>query len=203
MPGGNDDEANRLSGRLARYARVGSGVGGLAVRMIGSRALGRESDRGEQAADLARMLGGLKGPIMKVAQLIATIPDAVPPEYAMELAQLQADAPPMGWAFVKRRMTAELGQDWQRRFESFEHAPAAAASLGQVHRAVAKNGAPLACKLQYPDMASAVEADLRQLRVIFSIHRRMDPGIETSEIIEEISERVREDRDELKRWRES
>jgi predicted unusual protein kinase regulating ubiquinone biosynthesis (AarF/ABC1/UbiB family) len=141
------------------------------------------------------MLGGLKGPIMKVAQLIATIPDVVPPEYATELAQLQADAPPMGWAFVKRRMAAELGMAWNGRFASFEHAPAAAASLGQVHRATALDGAPLACKLQYPDMASAVEADLRQLRVIFSIQRRMDPAIDTSEIIEEISARVREELD--------
>ncbi len=195
MASEKDDEANRLSGRLARYARVGGGVGGLAARMIGSRALGRDVDRSEQAAELARMLGGLKGPIMKVAQLIATIPDAVPPEYAIELAQLQADAPPMGWAFVKRRMMAELGPSWQGRFAAFEHAPAAAASLGQVHRATARDGAPLACKLQYADMASAVEADLRQLRVIFSIHRRMDPAIDTSEIIEEISERVREELD--------
>jgi predicted unusual protein kinase regulating ubiquinone biosynthesis (AarF/ABC1/UbiB family) len=190
-----DDEANRLSGRLARYARVGAGVGGLAARMVGSRALGLEQDRAAQAAELARMLGGLKGPIMKVAQLIATIPDVVPPEYATELAQLQADAPPMGWAFVKRRMAAELGVAWNGRFAAFEHAPAAAASLGQVHRATALDGAPLACKLQYPDMASAVEADLRQLRVIFSIQRRMDPAIDTSEIIEEISARVREELD--------
>ena len=72
---------------------------------------------------------------MKVAQLMATIPDALPPEYAAELAKLQSDAPPMGWAFVKRRMMAELGADWQTRFASFEHHPAAAASLGQVHRA--------------------------------------------------------------------
>jgi predicted unusual protein kinase regulating ubiquinone biosynthesis (AarF/ABC1/UbiB family) len=190
-----DDEANRLSGRLARYARVGAGVGGLAARTIGSRALGRETDRSADAAELARMLGGLKGPIMKVAQLLATIPDAIPPEYALELAQLQADAPPMGWAFVKRRMTAELGAGWQGRFAAFERAPAAAASLGQVHRATAKDGSLLACKLQYPDMASAVEADLRQLRMIFSVHRRMDPAIDTSEIIEEISERVREELD--------
>ena len=190
-----DDEANRLSGRLARYARVGAGVGGLAARTLGSRALGREPDRSADAAELARMLGGLKGPIMKVAQLLATIPDALPPEYSLELAQLQADAPPMGWAFVKRRMTAELGAGWQGRFAAFERAPAAAASLGQVHRATAKEGRLLACKLQYPDMASAVEADLRQLRLIFSVHRRMDPAIDTSEIIEEISERVREELD--------
>ena len=195
MASDRDEEANRLSGRLSRYARVGAGVGGLAARMVGARAFGRESDRGAQAADMAKMLGGLKGPIMKVAQLIATIPDAVPPEYAMELSQLQADAPPMGWAFVKRRMSAELGPDWQSRFASFERAPAAAASLGQVHRAIALDGAALALKLQYADMASAVEADLRQLRIIFSIHRRMDPAIDTSEIIEEIAERVREELD--------
>ncbi len=195
MTSERDEEANRLSGRLTRYARVGAGVGGLAAKMIGSRALGRDVDRAANAAELARTLGGLKGPLMKVAQLLATIPDAVPPEYAMELAQLQADAPPMGWAFVKRRMIAELGANWQGRFASFEHQPAAAASLGQVHRAVSKDGARLACKLQYPEMASAVEADLRQLRVIFSIHRRMDPAIDTSEIIEELSERVREELD--------
>lgn len=190
-----DDEANRLTGRLARYARVGTGVGGLAARVIGARALGRDADRGTQAAELARMLGGLKGPIMKVAQLIATIPDAVPPEYAVELAQLQADAPPMGWAFVKRRMTAELGAGWQARFQSFEHERAAAASLGQVHRATGSDGRALACKLQYPDMASAVEADLGQLKIIFSVHRRMDPAIDTSEIFHEISARVREELD--------
>jgi predicted unusual protein kinase regulating ubiquinone biosynthesis (AarF/ABC1/UbiB family) len=190
-----DEEANRFSGRLARYARVGTGVGGIAAKMMGSRFLGVEIDRGENAAELARALGGLKGPIMKVAQLLATIPDAIPPEYAIELAQLQADAPPMGWAFVKRRMTAELGAGWRERFGSFEHQPAAAASLGQVHRATARDGTPLACKLQYPDMASAVEADLRQLGVVLSIHRRMDPAIDTSEIGAEIGERVREELD--------
>jgi predicted unusual protein kinase regulating ubiquinone biosynthesis (AarF/ABC1/UbiB family) len=92
---------------------------------------------------------------MKVAQLMATIPDALPAEYVAELGKLQNQAPPMGWAFVKRRMTAELGPDWQRKFASFEHHPAAAASLGQVHRARAHDGSALACKLQYADMQSA------------------------------------------------
>ena len=131
----DDEERNRLSGRLARYARVGTGVGGFAARAIGSRALGRDFDRDAQAVELARMLGGLKGPIMKVAQLAATVPDVLPPEYAVELQKLQAEAPPMGWAFVRRRMRAELGPDWEKRFRAFEHEPAAAASLGQVHRA--------------------------------------------------------------------
>src|SRR5258706_13740916 len=140
-------------------------------------------------------LGGLKGPIMKVAQLMATIPDSLPPEYAAELMKLQSEAPPMGWAFVKRRMAAELGPHWQKKFLEFEHHPAAAASLGQVHRARAHNGAELACKLQYPDMQSAVEADLRQLQLVFAIHRRMDPVIDTSEIAKEIGARIREELD--------
>ena len=145
--------------------------------------------------ELAAALGGLKGPIMKVAQLMATIPDALPPEYAAELTKLQSQAPPMGWAFVKRRMIAELGADWQKKFASFEHHPAAAASLGQVHRARAHDGAELACKLQYPDMQSAVEADLKQLGLIFAIHRRMDPVIDTTEIAKEIGARIREELD--------
>ena len=132
---------------------------------------------------------------MKVAQLMATIPDLLPPEYVEELQKLQSEAPPMGWAFVKRRMMAELGAGWQEKFAEFEHKPAAAASLGQVHRARSLDGEALACKLQYPDMQSAVEADLQQLDWLFAIHRRMDPVIDTTEIAKEIGARVREELD--------
>ena len=190
-----DQEQNRFSARAARYARVGANIGGIAARFAGSRLFGIDLDRDRNAAELAAALGGLKGPIMKVAQLLSTIPDALPPEYAAELAKLQSQAPPMGWAFVKRRMSAELGPDWQDRFAQFEHHPAAAASLGQVHRARAHDGADLACKLQYPDMQSAVEADLQQLGILFAIHRRMDPAIDTSEIAQEIGARIREELD--------
>ena len=190
-----DTEANRFSARAARYARVGANVGGIAARIAATRIFGLDRDSVRGAADLAAALGGLKGPIMKVAQLMATVPDLLPSEYAAELAKLQNDAPPMGWAFVKRRMTAELGADWQRQFESFEHKPAAAASLGQVHRARAHDGTILACKLQYPDMQSAVEADLRQLELLFAIHRRMNPAIDTTEVAGEIGARIREELD--------
>jgi len=190
-----DPEKNRLSARAKRYARVGVNVGGVAARVAANRALGRSPDHGRDALDLAAALGGLKGPIMKVAQLLATIPDAVPAAYADELMKLQSQAPPMGWSFVKRRMTAELGPDWQRRFKSFEHQPAAAASLGQVHRAVAHSGEALACKLQYPDMQSAVEADLKQLSFLLSLRRRFDGALDTSEIGAEIGERLREELD--------
>lgn len=191
----DDSERNRFTARAARYARVGANVGGVAARMAGARLFGLELDRGKNAAELAAALGGLKGPIMKVAQLMATIPDVLPPEYTTELAKLQSQAPPMGWAFVKRRMMAELGAGWQERFRDFEHHPAAAASLGQVHRATALTGELLACKLQYPDMQSAVEADLSQLEWLFALHRRMDPAIDTSEIAKEIGARVREELD--------
>jgi len=135
---------------------------------------------------------------MKVAQLLATIPDALPPEYANELIKLQSQAPPMGWAFVKRRMNTELGVDWQTKFSDFEHQPAAAASLGQVHRARSPDGKALACKLQYPDMQSAVEADLSQLQLLFSIRNRFDPAIDTSEIAVEIAARLREELDYIR-----
>jgi predicted unusual protein kinase regulating ubiquinone biosynthesis (AarF/ABC1/UbiB family) len=190
-----DREENRFSARAARYARVGASVGGIAARIAGARLFGTEGSSPGNAAALARALGGLKGPLMKVAQLLSTIPDVLPPEYAEELSKLQSQAPPMGWAFVKRRMMAELGTDWASRFGSFEREPAAAASLGQVHRATARDGSALACKLQYADMQSAVEADLAQLQVLFAIHRRMDPAIDTREMFDEISERVREELD--------
>lgn len=186
-------EDNRIGGRLSRYARVGAGVGGIAVKMAGNRLFGLDIDRDKNAAELARALGELKGPIMKVAQLIATIPEAVPAEYAAELSQLQSDAPPMGWVFVKRRMRSELGADWQKRFSHFDKEPTAAASLGQVHKAISHEGEALACKLQYPDMASAVAADLHQLHLIFSLYRRMEQAIDTREMAKEISARVREE----------
>ena len=189
-----DQEQNRFSARAARYARVGANVGGVAARMAGTRFFGGEGDVANAVA-LTKALGGLKGPLMKVAQLLSTIPDAIPAEYAEELAKLQNEAPPMGAAFVRRRMAAELGLDWQNRFQSFDFKPAAAASLGQVHRAVSPDGKPLACKLQYPDMASAVEADLKQLDLLLAIQRRMSPAIDAREAIKEIGARLREELD--------
>ncbi len=188
------DEDN-LAGRVRRYARVGTAMGGLAARLAGERYLGIAVDRERHAADLKAALGGIKGPLMKVAQLLATIPEALPEEYVRELIQLQANAPAMGWPFVRRRMAGELGDDWQSRFASFEREAARAASLGQVHRAIALDGTPLACKLQYPDMASAVEADLRQLRLAMSLYERYDRAVSTAAIHAEIAERLREELD--------
>jgi predicted unusual protein kinase regulating ubiquinone biosynthesis (AarF/ABC1/UbiB family) len=126
---------------------------------------------------------------------LATIPDALPQEYVNELIQLQANAPAMGWPFVRRRMAGELGPDWQSRFRDFDKTAARAASLGQVHRATALDGTALACKLQYPDMAAAVEADLRQLKLAMGIYERYDRAVSTAEIHTEIAERLREELD--------
>jgi predicted unusual protein kinase regulating ubiquinone biosynthesis (AarF/ABC1/UbiB family) len=188
-----DDEANRFGARAARYLAVGARAGGFAARVAGGRLFGEGRDGDAEA--LARALGGLKGPLMKAAQLISTIPEALPANYAEALAGLQSQAPPMGAAFVRRRMSSELGQDWREKFAEFDLQPAAAASLGQVHRARTLDGADVACKLQYPDMASAVEADLAQLDLALSLHRRLDPAIDAREAAVEIAERLREELD--------
>tara|TARA_B100000579_G_scaffold167773_1_gene136479 strand:+ start:3220 stop:4590 length:1371 start_codon:yes stop_codon:yes gene_type:complete len=182
-------------GKLRRYAKVTNAMGGLAAKLAGEKYLGIKVDRENHAKQLRDALGGIKGPLMKVAQILSTIPDAVPQEYANELAHLQADAPSMGWLFVKRRMRAELGNNWEDNFKSFDKTASAAASLGQVHFAEGLNNTKLACKLQYPDMSSAVQADLNQLKLIFSLYEKYDSAISTKSIHDELSERLLEELD--------
>ena len=186
---------NSLGGRVKRYAQVAGAMGGLGAKLAGERFLGISIDRDKHAGDLTAALGGIKGPLMKVAQLLATIPEALPREYAEQLAQLQSDAPSMGWPFVKRRMASELGPDWRQKFAEFEPQAASAASLGQVHRATSHDGTNLAVKLQYPDMASAVEADLSQLKIVFAIVERYSQTVSTGDIRLEIADRLREELD--------
>ena len=188
-------EGSNILGELRRMARTSGAVGGIAARVAGARMFGIKTDRASHAEDLRVVLGGLKGPLMKVAQFLSTVPDALPSEYAEELAQLQSNAPPMGWNFVRRRMATELGRDWQSRFATFSHEAAAAASLGQVHRARLPDGTEIACKLQYPDMPSTVEADLRQLKLAMAIYHRMDNAIQHEEVYKELTQRLREELD--------
>lgn len=191
----SDAERNRLTGRLGRYANVGASMSGVAVQAGIRRLQGKDMLSADNAADLAKALGNLKGPLVKAAQLLAVVPDLLPEEVSRELRQLQSSAPPMGWLFVKRRMKAELGGDWQAKFSEFEKEAAAAASLGQVHRACMPDGTKVACKLQYPDMSSAVEADLQQLRTLMGLVKRYEGIIDTNEIFAEISYRLREELD--------
>lgn len=189
MSGPRDPERNRLSARIGRVASVGANLSGAAA----ARVFGGGEDAFARA--LREALGRSKGPLMKVAQLLATIPDLLPAKYAEELRKLQSNAPAMGWPFVQRRMRAELGADWVHKFASFEHEAAAAASLGQVHRAKLHDGRAVACKLQYPDMSSAVEADLAQLKTLLGLVKSMDGALDSSEAVIEVGDRLREELD--------
>lgn len=182
--------------RAARYAkvaasaaRVGAGVAASRIKNAGA------ADHARESALIRTALGGLKGPLMKIGQLLAAIPDLLPREYAAELATLQSQAPSMGWPFVRRRMAAELGGEWQSFFQNFGREAAFAASLGQVHKATGKDGQALACKLQYPDMGAVIEADLNQLKILFKLFESFDGSVSTQSAFDEIAERLHEELD--------
>ena len=188
-------EDNNLVSRVKRYSRVTTSLTSLATKFAGKKYLNFDLSDQKYAAQITEILGNLKGPLMKVAQLSATIPDLLPEEYARKLAELQSNAPPMSWVFVKRRMKAELGDNWDNNFSSFDKEASFAASLGQVHKAKLKNNEIVACKLQYPDMSSAVEADLNQLKIIFKIYSSYNKSIQIREIYKEIEARLKEELD--------
>lgn len=188
-------DKNTATKRIGRYAKVGTAMSGLAVKVAGEKFLGMTINRDDHARQLKDILGNLRGPLLKIAQLLSTIPEALPAEYTRELQHLQANAPPMGWPFVKRRMAAELGADWQSKFKEFPRDAAAAASLGQVHKATLPDGTIAACKLQYPDMESAVQADVAQLKMLLGLYERYDPAIQTKFIVQEITDRLHEELD--------
>ncbi|WP_025860276.1 ABC1 kinase family protein [Acetobacter papayae] len=189
-----DLDNSGVFGEFRRMVQTTGTVGGIAARLAGHK-IGLYNGGAAHAEDLKTVLGGLKGPLMKAAQLLATIPGALPEDYAEELAELQSNAPPMGWNFVRRRMTAELGPGWEKHFRSFGREASAAASLGQVHQAVLADGRRVACKLQYPDMNTAVEADLRQFRMAIGVYHKLDNAIRQDDVVEELSERLREELD--------
>ncbi|HEY5338562.1 MAG TPA: AarF/ABC1/UbiB kinase family protein [Rhizomicrobium sp.] len=190
-----DKSENGIGRRISRFARVSGGLVGVAARGAARSLGGTKTFSAANAADLTTVLGNLRGPVMKVAQFVATVPGILPPEVAAPLLTLQASAPPMGTGFVRRRMAAELGADWEKKFKSFDKDAAAAASLGQVHRAIAKDGTRLACKLQYPAMDAAVDSDVRQLKAALRFQRGFDGTIDTTEFGEEIAARLAEELD--------
>ena len=188
-------EDNNFVSRVKRYSKVTTSLTSLAAQFAGKKYLNFDLSDQKYAAQITEILGNLKGPLMKVAQLSATIPDLLPEEYARKLAELQSNAPPMSWVFVKRRMKAELGENWEDQFLSFDREASFAASLGQVHKATMPNKENVACKLQYPDMASAVEADLGQLKIIFKIYSSYNKSIQIKQIYKEIEARLKEELD--------
>lgn len=188
-------DQNTVNQRLRRYGDVSKAAASTAVRFVSDKAFQKTPDHDLQAKLLTTALGQLKGPLMKVAQMLATIPDAIPQEYALEFLSLQADAPSMGWPFVKRRMVGELGPEWEKKFQSFNQNAIAAASLGQVHKATALTGELLACKLQYANMESIVQADLSQLKVFLKLYETFFKALDTQDVLKEISLRLYEELD--------
>lgn len=178
--------------RFGRIASVTGKVGGVAAKHVGATLTGSELDWGSVLTDV---LGELKGPAMKVGQILAMVPGLLPEDVSKQLLALHADAPPMGWPFVRRRMAFELGKDWQDYFLKFDQSAASAASLGQVHKAELLNGDVVACKLQYPNMQSIIEGDLAQLGILLSMYERRHGILDTQFVQEEIKTRLFEELD--------
>ena len=188
-------DKDKFSKRASRYIQLTGQVGGLLTKLGANRFLGVNIDKDKHALNLKKDLGEIKGPFMKIAQFISMIPDALPIEYSNQLIQLQSHAPSMGELFVKRRMENELGENWKNFFLDFNTSASYAASLGQVHKAKLKNGDLVACKLQYPDMQSAVNVDLNQLRIILNLFEKYNKVIKTKKIFLEIKDRLVEEID--------
>lgn len=206
------DDGDTLIKRLKRYASVGSAATMVAGRyVLQSKVLGGEGeppgnthgdttkDRRRQGDDLAALLYGylstLRGPLMKVPQLLATIPDFLPPVYQEKFMMLQSNVPPMGALFVRRRMTTELGHDWQRHFAHFDRQARFGASLGQVHWGQLVDGHAVACKLQYPDMSSAVTADLSQLQAMVRLYHMVSGALRVDELLDELKDHLPQELD--------
>jgi predicted unusual protein kinase regulating ubiquinone biosynthesis (AarF/ABC1/UbiB family) len=197
--------------RLARTGAVGGLVAGQGLRWAGTRAanLVRSPERaeaatGERAAALARelveQLGRMRGAAMKIGQVLSTIDFTAIPESEREafkqtLATLRDDVPPLPWSNVEKLVRSELGGRVSDFFAEFDHDAFAAASIGQVHRAVTHDGEAVAVKVQYPGMAEAVEIDLRNLGLLLPLVKRLAPGLDVRALAAELRERVAEELD--------
>ena len=180
---------------LKRLFDVSTTLTGIGIRVGAQEYLGMNFDENAYAQKLRHAFGNLKGPFMKMVQFLATVPDALPPEFATEFLTLQSNAPSMGEGFVRRRMAGELGINWRDLFQDFSLKASHAASLGQVHQAVSKEGVKLAIKLQYPDMETTINADLKQLNLVLGIYQTFNKSIDTQDIADEIRERLHEELD--------
>jgi predicted unusual protein kinase regulating ubiquinone biosynthesis (AarF/ABC1/UbiB family) len=197
--------------RLSRSARLGGLVAGQSARWVGTRAANtvRSSERadaatGERAAALARelveQLGQMRGAAMKVGQVLSTIDFTALPEddresFKQTLAKLRDDVPPLPFKGVEKLLREELGERPSAIFAEFEEEAFAAASIGQVHRAVTRDGQPVAVKVQYPGVAEAVDTDLRNLTLLLPLVKRLAPGLDVKALYGELRERIAEELD--------
>ncbi len=205
------DDSSIPKGRIRRTAQVGSVVGTEGARYAGTRARNiARSKEGkadalerrhlEAAEKMVKTLGTMKGAALKIGQLASFIDtEFLPPEYRelyqKELSKLQTSAPPMPWKKVRRVLDEAWDEPVEELFEDFDHDAAAAASIGQVHRAVLPDGRAVAVKVQYPGVADAVAADMQNAGMIMRLAKALAPGLDAKAAAEELKERVLEELD--------
>jgi predicted unusual protein kinase regulating ubiquinone biosynthesis (AarF/ABC1/UbiB family) len=199
------DIPQRRAARTAKLASLPLGVAGRATMGLGKRITGRSAAevqaelQARTAEQLFTVLGELKGGAMKLGQALsvfeAALPEATAAPYREALTRLQEAAPPLPAAVVHRVLDEQFGRSWRERFESFDDVPAAAASIGQVHRAVWSDGRKVAVKLQYPGAGPALMADFTQLSRMARLFARISPGLEVKPLLAELKDRVLEELD--------
>ncbi len=200
----NDLPRNGVA-RTARLAGLPLGIAGRTALGLGKRLGGKPaaavtSDLQRRTADqLFRVLGELKGGAMKFGQALsifeAALPEHLAAPYRATLTKLQDAAPPMPAKTVHRVLEQELGENWRRRLRNFDDAPAAAASIGQVHRAQWADGRDVAVKIQYPGAADALRSDLNQIGRLSRLFAAWLPGLEIRPLVEELKARIVEELD--------
>jgi predicted unusual protein kinase regulating ubiquinone biosynthesis (AarF/ABC1/UbiB family) len=198
------DIPRRTAHRTARLAGLPLGFAGRAALGLGKRVTGFASEiitpevQQRTAEHLFRVLGELKGGAMKLGQALSIFEAALPAElagpYRQALTRLQESAPPMPVATVHRVLAEQLGEDWRSKLVEFDDTPAAAASIGQVHRGVWE-GRPVAVKVQYPGAGDALLSDLNQLSRLAGLFRILQPGIAVKPLVAELRERISEELD--------
>jgi predicted unusual protein kinase regulating ubiquinone biosynthesis (AarF/ABC1/UbiB family) len=204
-PSGRDDVPRNSVSRGAKLAGLPLGFAGrtalgLARRIGGESAeiVAQEIQR-RTADQVFRVLGELKGGAMKFGQALSIFEAALPPElagpYRATLTRLQESAPPLSTGTVHRVLIADLGDDWRASFQSFDDTPAAAASIGQVHKAVWSDGRAVAVKIQYPGAGKALLNDFTQLARIGRLFGVLMPGLDVKPMLDELRDRVAEELD--------
>ena len=199
------DIPRRAAQRTAKLASLPLGVAGRVAAGWGKRLTGHTSEEinaelsARTAEQLFAVLGQLKGGAMKFGQALsvfeATVPDEMAEPYREALTKLQSAAPPMSGDSVRRVLDTQLGRAWRDRFAEFDDEPAAAASIGQVHRAVWHDGRDVAVKVQYPGAAEALRSDLRQLSRFSRLFQSLAPGAEIKPLLAELQDRMVEELD--------
>ena len=196
------------AGRFTRFARLSTLTAGVTARHVAQRITGafqsdEDKERGEKkaleksAARIAETLGELKGAAMKVGQLLATDPELLPDEVAAKLATLQHSAPPMDAATVRAVVAEALGAPIEDVFASFSEAPIGAASIGQVHRAVTKDGQAVAVKVQYPGIAATIRDDMKNVGALLNLARAKIPRERVDAYVEEMTRVIEQESDYL------